>query len=191
MNCYNHQDQVAVAECAKCGVAMCADCVNVSEYNIDNKAICRKCNHEEINISIQEDRTAHMWTIVKIVINVIFLIIGIIVAISEGNIYEGALYWGIAGLPAAYRILKPDERQRAQNRLDDAVADLKSDGGGLFNWFMRGLIYIVLAFVIGAVAAPFLLIRGILKLPKLKKNIELNEALLANFELEPEVQAIS
>jgi hypothetical protein len=184
MNCFNHQDLTAVAECAKCGVAMCSDCVNESEYTIDNRAICRKCNYEEINSSIEADRNAKTWTIVKIVVNVLFMIIGIIVAVSEGNIWEGAIYWGIAGLPAAYRLLKPSEKDKAQNRVDDAVADLKSDGGGLFNWFMRGVIYIVLAFVIGAVAAPILLIQGILKLPKLIKNIEFNKSLLANFSQE-------
>ena len=190
MNCFNHQDLTAVAECAKCGVAMCSDCVNTSEYTIDNKAICRKCNHEEINLSIEADRNAKMWTIIKIVVNVVFLAIGITVAISEGNLWEGAVYWGIAGLPAAYRILKPDERQKAQNRLDDAVADINSTGGGLLNWFLRGVIYIVLAFVIGAVAAPILLIRGILKLPKLSKNIEYNESLLVNFNQEERATSV-
>jgi hypothetical protein len=45
INCYNHPDRPAVAQCSDCGKGLCAQCA--SDYA---RPICNACNRKRINI---------------------------------------------------------------------------------------------------------------------------------------------
>ncbi|MDR2918779.1 MAG: hypothetical protein LBV72_05390 [Tannerella sp.] len=49
MNCHNHIDQVAVAQCPDCSKGLCAECASV--YSI---SICKVCNRKRINAEKSE-----------------------------------------------------------------------------------------------------------------------------------------
>jgi hypothetical protein len=67
MNCLSHQNVVAVSACSDCGAGLCADCVNRSEYTVDNKALCRSCNYKLIQDLLKDDRYLKIWTTAKAV----------------------------------------------------------------------------------------------------------------------------
>lgn len=179
MNCLIHQNVTAVSQCSKCGVGMCSDCVNSSEYSLDGKPLCRDCNHQLINDLISDDRSLKLKTTIKLVLNAVFLILGLLVCLEDPM--NGIFICAIGGIPTAWKMLSPSEREKAQNYVDDKIADMDGVGGGLVNSFVRLLVRVLLTVVIGAVAAPILLIINIVKLVKCNKRINENTILLEQF----------
>lgn len=179
MNCFNHLDLVAVAQCSNCGKGMCSDCTNASEYAIDNKPMCRECNYSLITDLIAENKRKKTTTIIKLAINGFFLALGIIVLFQSP--VNGIILCAIGGIPTAWKATKSTPEERMRNHIDDTIADRDGIGGGLMNSFIRFLIRVVIAIVIGAIAAPILLIINIVKLQKIKKAVQENENLLLNF----------
>lgn len=179
MNCFNHPELAAVAQCSNCGKGMCPDCTNASEYAIDNKPLCRECNYSLITDIIAENKRKHTATILKLIFNGFFLLIGIIVFFNDPT--GGIMLCAIGGIPTAWKATKSTPEERMRNHIDDKIADRDGIGGGLMNSFIRLLIRVIIAVIIGAVAAPILLIVNILKLQKIKKEIQNNENLLLNF----------
>ena len=182
MNCSIHQDVVAVSSCGKCGVAMCNDCLETSEYNINDVALCRNCNYNVINEELSDDRSAKTWLIVKLIFGAIFIVLGIIAYMYQGNWQDGVIFWALSGFPTGWKMMKGNAETRARDRLDDAVEDLRSPGGGLMNMFLRFIFKVLFALAIGAIAAPILLIVNIVKLNKIKHSITDNETMLLAFE---------
>lgn len=180
MNCSFHLDRTAVAQC-NCGRGMCPECIDASEYKLENKPLCRECNYELINDMIKEDQSLKVKTLIKLIINALFIIIGLIVFFSGESISTSIILFAIGGIPTAWKMTSPSERDKWENRVDDKLADIDSVGGGLVNSFIRFLVRLFLTVVFGAVAAPILLIVNIVKFFKCKKRIERNETLLLNF----------
>ena len=180
MNCSHHPEISAVAQCGICGMGICIDCANNSEYRSDNKALCRNCNYSMIKAAIDEGISTHTKTKIKIIINAICIVLGIIVFFQSPE--TGIILFAIGGIPTAWKIFKTNAEERMQNKIDDAVMDVKHGvGSSLMSSAIRFIIRITLTVVVGAIASPILLIVNIVKLPKIKKEIEENQFLLANF----------
>ncbi len=181
MNCSIHQDVVAVASCGKCGVAMCNDCLETSEYNINDVALCRKCNYAIIQDQLASDKTSRVWLYVKIIISAVLVLLGAFTYFDTGQ-YDGLIFaWGISGFFTGWKLTSGNARTRAEDKLDDAIAEAKSAGGGVSNSLTRFVIRIVVAFLVGVVAAPILLIVNIVKLTKTYKSIASHEEMLLAF----------
>lgn len=179
MNCSIHQDVVAVSSCGKCGVAMCNECLEATEYKINDIALCRNCNYNIINEQLDDDKSSKIWLIVKIIVGAIFIVLGIVTYAIDENWQNVLFLWGISGFPTGWKMTSGNAETKARDRFDDAVEDIRTPGGGLINILLRFIFRVIFAFVIGAIAAPILLIINIVKLNKAKKSIlELEDALL-------------
>ena len=133
-----------------------------------------------IKAAIDEGISTHTKTKIKIIINAICIVLGIIVFFQSPE--TGIILFAIGGIPAAWKIFKTNAEERMQNKIDDAVMDVKHGiGSSLMSSAIRFIIRIILTVVVGAIASPILLIVNIVKLPKIKKEIEENQFLLANF----------
>lgn len=172
MKCYNHNDHDAVAACLSCGKGLCVSCVDVYE-----KPFCERCA-DAINAEIQAENTQilqnniyiYKKTIVKKIIGIIwnafFLVSGIIAYIAGSKISSGEaiagliMNWGFSGLPwlLTSSIFKSSESQKTA----DVVMAAVSPGA----WLIGGLVKLVIGFIIGAIASPFLLIISIVILKK-------------------------
>lgn len=189
MNCYHHPDQVAVATCAKCGKSLCKDCVDQSEFTIDNKPLCRDCNREEAVAHLQEAVGERRKNLIKIIIMGITVAIGLPLFLygcaTDGNgadfIIFGLLVMCIGGVPTAWRITKRSKEEKLRDAADDWVADQEGIGGSLVNSLIRGLLRIVLVVVFGSIAAPILLIIAIVRFIKGKNEIETYQAVVDSF----------
>jgi hypothetical protein len=182
MNCIRHQQVVAVSQCVECGAGMCSDCVNASEYKRDGKPFCRDCNFNLINNLFADDSIAKKWLLVKLIANALFIIIGTIVFIDGGDAIASLFIVSLGGIPTAWKLFSTSDKDKAENKFDDAVADIKyGEGSGLMNSVIRFVMRVVLTVVIGAIAAPILLIVNIVKFVKCDKRIKEYEYAMANF----------
>jgi len=178
MNCAKHIEVAAVGTCKNCESGICPDCLSKSEYTIDNKPLCRNCNHTTCLDLLKEDSSAKVWLIVKLAVNGLFLIIGTSLLISGADFMNALIYFAIGGIPTAWKMTSLSEKDKFKNRVDDAIADAEGVGGGLVNSFLRLIIRVIFTIFIGAIAAPILLIVNIVKLVKCDKRIKENTALL-------------
>ena len=55
MKCFHHTTEDAVATCGICGVGLCKECEETSEFRMDGKALCKRCNAESIREVIEEN----------------------------------------------------------------------------------------------------------------------------------------
>jgi hypothetical protein len=180
MNCLSHQNVVAVSACSDCGAGLCADCVNRSEYTVDNKALCRSCNYKLIQNLLKDDRSLKIWTTVKLVINAVCLLLGASIWFS-GHPENAVIILAIGGIPTAWKMLSPSAEDRLQNKVHDSLEDAVSPGSSIGNSLFRFIFRLIFTVIVGAIAAPVLLIVSIVKLVKATKRIANNEELLANF----------
>ena len=102
MNCIKHQDIAVVAMCENCGVGLCADCVNASEYRLDNKPLCRECNFKMANDVLADNRSKKGKLLFKLVLNGVFLLLGSIVMLtSKDGMTTGLVLFALGGVPTA------------------------------------------------------------------------------------------
>jgi hypothetical protein len=161
---------------------MCSDCVKATEYRLDNKPLCRECNHNTILNLIADDRKTKKWALVKLILNAVFLTLGLII-LASGNVGSAIFICAIGGIPTAWKLLSNTPEDRIRNSIYDAATEIRDGAGSsLANSIFRGIFRIIFTFIVGAIAAPILLIVNIVKFIKLGKSIEQNEALLVNFE---------
>lgn len=166
MKCYNHNEMDAVAACLDCGKGLCMSCADAYE-----KPYCERCatqiNAEiaENNINIlRNDFSIHRKTLIKktfgIVWNAFFMFQGIYSFIYEyNNGYSEALPaliigWGVAGLPWVFT-------SGIMNNKDGTIVI----GTPMF-LLLFNLVKLAIGFIIGAIAAPILLVISIVILKK-------------------------
>lgn len=183
MNCIHHEQVVSVAQCAQCSVGLCSGCVKISEYTVGNKPLCRGCNHKMVRETIAKSKRTKIWTLVKLVINAFFLIVGAVMYFQNGDAVNALIYMSFGGIPTAWKITSSTAEDRFRDSLDDAVDDLRNGAGSsMGNDLFRFIFRVIFAIIIGAVAAPILLIVNIVKYVQCIKRIKENEALMANFQ---------
>jgi hypothetical protein len=176
MNCIKHQETAAVSQCSECGAGMCSECIDASEYRINNKPMCQNCNLSYVNYLLEEDRKTKKWTLIKLIANGFFIILGLIIWVSGGDIMGALFIFALGGIPTAWKIFSTSDKEKLENKYDDDVADIKyGEGSGLMNSVIRFAMRVVFTVVVGAVAAPILLGMNIWKFVKCTKNIKANE----------------
>jgi hypothetical protein len=183
MNCSKHQDVAAVSQCGECGAGMCSECVSASEYRVDNKPMCRDCNFSYINYQIEENTKTNKWRLIKLILNGFCIIVGIGVWLGGGDVMAALCVFALGGIPTAWKLFSSSDKEKAENKFDDAVADIKyGEGSGLLNSVIRFIIRVIFTVVAGAIAAPILLIVNIVKYMRCDKETKEYEAALANFD---------
>ncbi len=98
--CHYHNDEPAVARCAKCGKPICKDCYDnykVSGGQYAGKALCFDCCQELVANNVEELRNNYATIKGQYIICIIGCVIGAIVGIMWGASagVEGALIYGL------------------------------------------------------------------------------------------------
>ncbi len=96
--CFYHKDEPAVAKCAKCGRYICQDCFDnygVSSGEYAGKALCYDCCQQIVAANVEELKKNKNKIMFQFIISIIGMLFGMIIAISNGTGFLGAII-GIA-----------------------------------------------------------------------------------------------
>ncbi|MCL2859047.1 MAG: hypothetical protein FWF46_00435 [Oscillospiraceae bacterium] len=98
MNCYNHEEKEAVAQCSDCGKGLCKECAE--KYQAVNLIICDDCASARNNY----DKGTFTKTIVMAVVA---FVIGLVISIVMGLPAGGLIVFSIltACVPFGWRVL--------------------------------------------------------------------------------------
>lgn len=131
MNCFNHNDLVAVGACQNCGVGLCNECVT-NAVKIENKPICKSCDLTRVEGYIAELKGDLEKINIKKFIWSIILIAGIIALMYP--FFKGAQFeiwhyliacfiWAFAGF--GERIEKREEFENSAAAVRKEVEKLR------------------------------------------------------------------
>lgn len=96
--CYYHNDEPAVAKCARCGKYICKDCFDnygVSSGDYAGKALCYDCCQQLVAANVADLKKNKNKIMFQFIISIIGMLFGMIVGISSGGGFAGAVI-GIA-----------------------------------------------------------------------------------------------
>lgn len=151
MNCYIHTDKPAVTTCPECGMGLCRDCVDNSVCTLDNKPLCHNCSLQTADSELSEARSRRLWSLVKMIFGACFLVLGVSVFYSTGDLMNAWIYAGIAGIPAAFKSTRASRRQQIRNEIDDAFAPGMADLAS--NWMIRIIVRLALVILFAPIMA--------------------------------------
>ena len=178
MKCYHHAEKDAVAYCANCGVGMCSDCVDASQYRIDGKPLCGNCNasvHEGKYLEIKKTKRKLK---IKAAIQGVFLFLGILYAIwfyiETGKISDAVFglmfFWLFSGFSRLIRI--GDVKIETKNpSMFEVAMWIKFPGTTLAGKVIGYIIY----YVISVIFLPFAFALTIYLLVKAGQAVKLFE----------------
>jgi len=158
MNCYNHPNQVAVAQCSDCNKGLCSQCATA--YSIP---ICNFCNKSRIG----NERTRIIKEILAILIGgcvLTFLFSKLLstpvgksnYTVSFDTITYIILFYICAGVIAGWQTL---------NRLTPRMFLVLP----IIGWLIYFAFKLFLSYWVGLIMLPVRLVRNILRLIKLQK----------------------
>ncbi len=143
--------------------------------------LCRDCNRQRTVDEIQYGLSQQKKTLAKVIFGGIALI-GAGVVLGSGSVEGAVILAAAGGFPTTWKMLRSTKEERLHNNINDNFSDIKyGAGSGLFMSLIRFLVKLALATAFAVVASPILLIVNIFKLPKLRREVEENQAMLANF----------
>lgn len=158
MNCFNHNEQVAVGACQNCGVGLCAECVT-DAAKIDNRPICKPCDLVRVDSAIAElSAELANINIKKIIWTVIFILgLGCLIYSSLTPTVDDYWLWFLCPIIWAFAGFGEQVTREEEFRLNNPTAatlqDLKKDQmykdnsifgywiGWLFGFFIKGLFF--------------------------------------------------
>lgn len=83
MSCDRHPDRPAVAQCEECGASICEDCVEATEFAVEQfGTLCVKCTQDKCYEAIEIFKKDSKKRLTRIIISVILYIIGAALIIS-------------------------------------------------------------------------------------------------------------
>jgi hypothetical protein len=159
MNCYIHLDKPAVATCHECGMGLCRDCVDNSAYTIDNHPLCHDCNLKQASADLADAKSKKIWSLVKFIFGSSFLLLGISIYSSTGDIMNAWIYAGIAGIPAAFRSTRDSKREQVRKGVRDALTTDMMDS--VSNTFIDLLVRIAAIIILAPITAAFAAIKNL------------------------------
>lgn len=188
MNCYIHIDKPAVTTCPECGMGLCRDCVNNAVYTIENKPLCHNCSLSMAENELSEARSRKVWSLVKMIFGASFLLLGISIYCSTGDLMNGWIYAGIAGIPAAFKSTRSSRRQKLRNDIDDAFAPGMADLAT--NWIIRLVVRVALIICFAPIMATFAFFKNLFvfigSFSAIKKAKEVYDYLVAGEDIDVE-----
>ena len=185
MPCAAHPQSPAVASCGSCGKSMCNECVDKSEYRIDNVPLCRECNLQLMNANISESESTRTWSIVKLVFLLVCVFIGWVAWSGDtvdgnGHIW-GWIIAGFGGLPSAMKMAF--HRSDSEKAVADAHIRVDAENGCMYEivWFV---VAVVLSFAFAPIAAVWFIIKNTLKIISTSNFLNKERPLRDNLILE-------
>lgn len=164
MKCIHHSDAEAVGSCAKCGAGLCQQCFSSSAYTWDSKPMCHNCNLATMNDLLANSRSDVRSYLIRIIINGIFLAIGVGAWLATKSAFGYFAWAGIGAVPTLLKAMKPDLSEQVQCGVERAHGD--------FTMTLLGpIIRLALSFIFGGIASPFIVLFGVFKFLKAKKRV--------------------
>lgn len=191
MNCFNHPDRPAVAQCPDCSKGLCIECATAHETHI-----CQACYQKKVeerqNIEALEGycqiRSEYKAIIREMVWSAILGIVAVILIFQPPQPIEGlspvlraiVVFGVFAGIPAGWKVLS--FRRKPKKKFKDAVNDAEKHP---YVWFILPFIFLyyiivflgiilllkfTIAFCIGIFVLPFRLYRNIKRFKELKRQ---------------------
>ena len=167
MKCSFHPSEDAVSTCSKCGAGLCQNCFNSTEYIIDGKHLCRSCNLQLMHEMLADSKKDAIKSLIKVIFFGVFVGLGIFALVTIPGFNGVANYFFFAGIGC----LPTTWKMTANSAKDDAREVLHEAAGDYSLTFMGIILRIVLSFVFGGIAAPFVLIFALIRLLKARSKI--------------------
>jgi hypothetical protein len=163
MNCIEHDDRNAVAQCGQCGVGLCKECESNTIFRINNQALCKKCNY---SIACEDDRllkSTYNTRKIVVIINVVTFFVGLLAYLITQNTGFLFLFWFIGGLIANIMLRLGIKSLKERTTLLMKIAGFIGELIGM------------------ALACPVFIISGLIGMLRVKKQIAKNNAILSQF----------
>lgn len=185
MNCYIHTNQPAVAACPECGMGLCRDCVDNAVYYQENRPLCHNCSLKIASEELSSAKSKKIWSLVKFIFGAAFLLLGISIYASTGDVMNAWIYAGIAGIPAAFRSTRDSKREQVRKGVRDALTtDMVESASNTFtDLLVRLLVIILLAPITATFSAIKNLVTFIGSFNKIKKAQEIYDYLLSEQDI--------
>lgn len=159
MNCYIHVYKPAVATCHECGMGLCRDCVDNSAYTIDNHPLCHDCNLKQASADLSAAKSRKIWSLVKFIFGASFLLLGVTIYSSSGDVMNAWIYAGIAGIPAAFKSTRDSRREQVRKGVRDALTTDMMDS--ISNTFIDLLVRVAAIIILAPITATFAAIKNL------------------------------
>ena len=171
--CAWHSNMPAVASCVTCGRAMCKNCTDSVLFTVNNKPQCNECSLAMLAENIAANKKKKTWSIVKLVFLLFFILIGLIIYLSDPNSAMDAwICAGIGGLPSA---LKTFMTRSTEEKLVDEAMSRIDPGEGCTQQIMGLLVGAVFAVLLAPVAAIWFTIKNILAIVRSNRAIQADQ----------------
>lgn len=103
MYCCKHPKTYSATTCGSCGVGICKHCVDNSFYTFDNRPLCYDCNLKAAEDEIGTFGRKKVWAMIKCIFVLVFMILGLCIWQSTGDVMNAWIYAGIGGIPSAFK----------------------------------------------------------------------------------------
>lgn len=171
--CAWHSNMPAVSSCVTCGRAMCKNCTDSVLFTVNNKPQCNECSLAMLAENIAANKKKKTWSIVKLVFLLFFILIGLIMFLSDPNSAMDAwICAGIGGLPSA---LKTFMTRSTEEKLVDEAMSRIDPGEGCTQQIMGLLVGAVFAVLLAPVAAIWFTIKNILAIVRSNRAIQADQ----------------
>lgn len=187
LNCYIHTDKPAVTTCPECGMGLCRDCVDNAVYYQGNYPLCHDCSLKQAMADLADAKSKKVWSLIKFIFGGSFLLLGICIYSSTGDIMNAWIYAGIAGIPAAFRSTRDSKREQVRKGVRDALTTDVVDTS--FNFFGDILARILAILLLAPITATFSAIKNLFvfigSFSKIKHAQEVYNHLSAEMDIAP------
>lgn len=157
--CAYHSDAPAVASCGVCGKSLCAKCVDQVSYTYNNKSMCKECTAKMLSEHIEGYEKEISWSTIKLVLLIVFLVIGIIIYIADKD--NGLMAWFVAGIGGIPSVAKGVFKKRAEEKVMDEFMIRTNAEDGCLQMLFAFLIRIALTMLLAPIAAIFFIIKNL------------------------------
>ncbi|MDR3187942.1 MAG: hypothetical protein LBT94_01990 [Prevotellaceae bacterium] len=158
MKCFHHPEKDAVATCAQCNVGLCKECEETSEFRIDNKALCNRCNASEAAGAIAEHARCKrriIWFSILFVPGLCIFSVGALDKNLVVGIVGCLLIWGISGLGATLKDTFFPPPQSVKGQVKGALLEHEYPIASLIGKIIGFFVQLMFSYALYAVALPF------------------------------------
>lgn len=178
MKCITHPMEEAVGNCVKCGAGICQTCFQRSEYQIDGRPFCRKCNYATMQELLSNANSEVGSRIVKAIINAVFIGIGLWVYNEQHDAIMMCFWMGLGSLPTAWKLTTPSVSEQIQSAVQSGI----ERANGEFSTGLSGfVIRLLVCFLFGCILSPILLLFSIFKAWQASRTAQRLREEIANF----------
>lgn len=172
--CAYHHEAPAVASCGVCGKALCSKCVDESVYTFENKPMCKDCTINYLSGNIEGYKKEISWSKIKLVVLIVFLVLGLVIYISDKNNVMTA--WIIAGIGGIPSIAKGVFKKSAEEKAMDTFMVRTNAEDGCLQMLFAFIFRLALTMLLAPIAAIFFCIKNWASISKCQTALEKDQA---------------